>query len=142
MEVDFILPAVSDYRFPWFLRVGFVFGVGAEPCCTPRSPARGPFEMPEGDAWDEMHLLSLSQKVQWEEEEGPLPSESTSINAGRGRYGLTSSSLLWAPWVRLTHLPVEAAPLCFSSHLAREKKSKRKAIAIIIMVMMMMMIYC
>ena len=63
--------------------------------------AQGPFVMPEGDALDEMHLPSLSQKVQPEEDEGCLPLESTSINAGCGRYGLASSSLSRAPWARL-----------------------------------------
>lgn len=38
--------------------------------------------MPEGDALAEMCLLSLPQKIQWEEEEGPLPLESPGINAG------------------------------------------------------------
>lgn len=32
------------------------------------------------------------------------------------------------------HLPLEAAPLCFSSHLAGEKKSKHKAISIIVVI--------
>ena len=85
-----------------------------------------------------MHLPSLSQKLQPGEAEGPLPSESTSVNAGCARHRFASSSLPPAPWARLSHLPVEAAPLCSSNHLAREKKSKHKAIAIIIIVMMIM----
>lgn len=78
--------------------------------------------MPEGDALDEMCLLSLPQKVQWKEEEGPLALES--INAACGRYGLASSSLPWGPWACLSHLPVDAAPLHFGSHLAGEKKEQ------------------
>lgn len=53
--------------------------------------------MPEGDALDEMCLPTLSQKVHRDEDEGPLPSESTSINEGCGRYGLSSSSSLGLP---------------------------------------------
>lgn len=59
-----------------------MFGVRAVPEHT-QLPSSGSFAVPEGNALNEMYLLSLSQKVHQEKEEHSL--ESAKINPGCGR---------------------------------------------------------